>query len=74
MALDRHHLQGNKDIKGYAPAHLLCMQINPSLSLVRHLISTHSKAFSLRCSYNNENPVLIGVFPLHLAVQFTESI
>jgi hypothetical protein len=44
IALGRHHLDVedliDKDFIGYSPAHMLCMQTNPSLSLIRFLVGT----------------------------------
>lgn len=84
MAFEGYHLEaeyGEEENEGafigYSPAHLLCMQTNPSLSLLLFLSSHNPIAFIKPCacvSYDNEDPQLCGKYCLHLGAQFSNSI
>jgi len=81
LALDKPHLdveyEYDKSLIGYSPAHLLCMRVNPSLSLIKFLVGHNPMAFNSSCSSEHELDVEDGgysMYPLHLAAENSQSI
>lgn len=87
MALGKPHVQldiGSSDYysetTSYSPAHMICMQTNPPMSLIRFLIGHNSQAFNATCTYSdfpeyyNDDDLQYGLFPLHLAAKHSESV
>lgn len=59
-------LSENDDLQGCTPVHLLCMQKEPNISMVRYFCIRDPKSFFLR---DNK-----GRCTLHLAAQYSESV
>lgn len=78
--MENEHVKEDEDSTSFSLAHMLCMLRNPPMALVRFHIGHNSKAFQVRCTYDDDEdydegcPIQYGMFPLHLAAKYSESV